>query len=220
MSWMRTIVVVAVASGCVCSAQTTSSKPAAKMVLWAPPNIDWPEKDLAPTVPQEMIGTLLVGNLPIILESTTLEDVRIPLGGTIGVSGDQAKSDSWLCLLGHDTGGPWIFWLTGHIAKGPAIAGFQWRRLAANETPDRRCKQPRESNAGIELPLALYLGMSEPDLRKTLGQPSLVHGDTLVFEYRHQETRNDVPYTSDNTLAVVLRDGLVMAIQFWKSTSR
>jgi hypothetical protein len=219
MSWMRTIVVVGVAAGCVCSAQTTSSKPAAKTVLWAPPNIDWSEKDFPPTVPQEMIGTLLVGNLPIILESTTLDDVRIPLGGTIGVSGDKAKSDSWMCLLGHDAGGPWIFWLTSRAAQGPAIAGFLWRRLDPNETTDRRCRLLRENDGGIELPLVLYLGMSDADLRKTLGQPSLVHGDTLVFEYRHQETRNDVPYTSDNTLAVVLRDGLVTAIQAWKTTS-
>jgi hypothetical protein len=219
MSWMKKIVVVAVAAAYACSAQTTVSKSGVRTELWAPPKIDWQEKDFPPTIPQEMIGTLLVANLPIFLESTTLEDVHKRLGGTIGVSGDPAKSDSWLCFVGKDTGGSWIFWLTSHAAQGPAIAGFQWRRMAANETPDRRCRLLKESDGGIELPIGLYPGMSEGEARKVLGDPSLIQGETLVFECRHQETRNDVSHTLDNTIAIVIHDGMVVAIQVSKATS-
>jgi hypothetical protein len=171
------------------------------------------------TVPKEMIGKLRIANFQVVLEETELEAAQKHFGGAIGFRGDGGDSESWLCLHGSDAGGPWIFWLKSGELDGPAIVGFQWRRLPSNETPDRRCSLIPPDKDEIELPLALHPGMTESEMRKILGQPSFVSGETLIYCHEHQEMIHSLPYSSDNLIAIVLRDGIVLAIEVSKSTS-
>jgi hypothetical protein len=61
--------------------------------------------------------------------------------------------------------------------------------------------------------------MTEPEMRKILGKPSFVSGKTLIYCHEHQEMIHNLPYSSDNLIAIVLRDGTVLAIEVSKSTS-
>jgi hypothetical protein len=218
MNWIGRIVVV-LAVTCACSAQTTSGKASSNRVIWSPPRIQWPEVEFPSTVPKEMIGKLRIANFQIVLEETELEAAQKHFGGTIGYRGDGGDSEAWLCLHGSDADGPWIFWLTSGDLDGPAIMGFQWRRLPPNETPDRRCGLISPGKGGIELPLALRPGMRESEMRKILGRPSFVSGKTLIYYHEHPETINNLPYSADNMILIVLRDGIVLAIEASKTTT-
>ena len=219
MAQIRLIAVVLMAAACACPAQKASSSAGGKNVIWEPPGIDWPESLPTPTVPKEMIGSLRVPNFPIVLEETRLEDAQKRFGGMIGTRGDAGDAEAWLCLHGSDANGPWIFWLTSGEIDGPAVGGFEWRRLAPNEMPDHRCPLLRGGDGGIKLPLAIHPGMTEAEVRKILGRPTIARGRTLIFCHEHQEIIQNLPYTSDNTIAIVLRRGLVVAMQVSKTTS-
>jgi hypothetical protein len=219
MTWIVRAVVVVAAITSACSAQTISSTSSGKTVIWVPTKIDWPEQNFSPTVPREMIGALRVADFPVILEETELEGARKRFGGTIGSRGDGGESEAWLCLHGSDESGPWIFWLTSGELDGPAIMGFQWRRLSLNETPDRRCSVLPPDHGGIELPLTLHLGMTEADMRKIMGKPSFVSGKKFIYCHEHQEMIHNLPYTAENMIAIVLRGGTILAIEASKATT-
>lgn len=216
----RRIAIALMAFACVGFAQTASKRIAAKSVIWAPPNIGWPKESVPQaSVPMEMIGRLRVGKIPIILEKTELGNVQRRLGGTLGSQGDAGDALGWLCLHGRDATGPWIFWLFSNEIDGPTIGGFQWMRLAPNEIPDRRCRQLRDGDAAIELPLALRLDMTEAQMRGVLGHPTFVLGGTLFVCHGHQEIIDKVTYDASNNVAVVLRNGTVWTIEVVKTTS-
>ncbi len=58
-----------------------------------------------------MITSLQLANMKIILEETTLENVRATLGVDTGHSGDASNAVEWLCLYGTDADGRWALWL-------------------------------------------------------------------------------------------------------------
>jgi hypothetical protein len=219
MNWIVWAVAVVAAISSACSAQPISSRSSGKTVIWAPTKIDWPEQNFSPTVPKEMIGALRVANFQVVLEETELDAARKRFGGIIGYRGDGGDSEAWLCLHGSDESGPWIFWLTSGELDGPAIMGFQWRRLSLNETPDRRCSLVPPDQGGIELPLTLHLDMTEADMRKIMGKPSFVSGKNLIYCHEHQETIHNLPYTAENAIAIILRGGTILAIEVSKATT-
>lgn len=218
MKLIRLIALAMVTAVCACSAQTTG-RPSAKTIIWSPPKVGWWDNMPRPTIPKEMIGALKVANLPIVLEDTKLEDAQKRFGGTIGARGDAGESLGWLCLYGSDNDGPWILWLTSDEIDGPYVGGFQWRRLSLHERPDRRCTRLPEGKGGIQLPIALHPGMTTVDVQKVLGRPTVARGNTLFFCHEHQKVIRKENYTVSNNVAIVLRDGVVWAIEAAKTTS-
>lgn len=208
-----------VAAVCACPAQTGGRTASGNTVVWSPPNVGWWDDMPRPTVPKEMIGALRVANMPIVLEDTKLEDAQKRFGGTIGARGDGGESLGWLCLYGSDNDGSWILWLTSGEIDGPTIGGFQWRRLSPMERPDRRCSRLPEGKGGIELPIALRPGMTEAEVQNLLGPPTAARGKTLFFCHEHRKVIHKENYTVSNGVAIVLRDGVVWAIEVAKTTS-
>ena len=187
--------------------------------MWQPPTLDFPETAPRPTVPKDMITQLRVAGVQVVLEKAGLSGVQKRLGGTIGHSGDGGEALKWLCYSGADTTGRWVLWLESSEIAGGAIDGFALRRLDQMAEVDRRCHALPESEAGIELPVALRLGMTEMQVRNTLGAPTTTFRSTLIFEHEHQRSIRNKPYTVTNTVALALRGGVVFAIQVWRDTS-
>ena len=219
MNLIRFIAVAVVAAVSSCPAQTASSRTSAKTVVWSPPRTGWWDNMPKPTVPNEMIGALRVADFPITLEKTKLEDMHKRFGGTIGDRGDAGDAEAWLCLFGSDSERRWIIWLTSGEIDGPAIGGFQWRLLSLNETPDRRCSPLPEKKGGIKLPIALHPGMTEAEVQLILGRPTATRGKTLFFRHEHQETIRKEQFTASNGVAIVIREGVVWAIEVAETTS-
>lgn len=208
-----------VATVCACPAQTVGSQNGAKTVIWSPPDVGWWDDMPRPTVPKEMIGALRVANVPIVLEETKLEDAQKRFGGTIGDRGDAGDAIGWLCLDGSNKNGPWILWLISGEINGPTIGGFQWRRLSPGETPDRRCSRIPDDKGGIELPIALHFGMTEAEVQKLLGRPTVTRSKTFFFSHEHEAVIDKEKYTVSNDVAVVFRGGRLWEIEVVKTTS-
>jgi 6,7-dimethyl-8-ribityllumazine synthase len=216
MKWSYKIAVALVcASG---AAQSAIAGRAPKLIVWEPSQVDWGDDLPSPTAPKPMIVSLMVADFPVTLEETSLEDARAHFAGTIGNRGDAGTAENWVCLHGNDASGPWILWLSSFEIDGPRIGGFQWRRLAPNETADARCPSIAKSENAIELPLAIHPGIRKSDALKILGQPTVIRGETLIYLHNHQEIINNQPYDALNSLALVVHGGTVWAIEVIKST--
>ena len=72
------------------------------------------------------------------------------------------------------------------------------RRCKLLETPDR---------PSIELPIALHLGMSEPQVEALIGKPSSKYHGTSIYVHEHSLKLHGELYTADNSLYLTFRGG-------------
>jgi hypothetical protein len=194
-----------------------SSSSTVGRVIWEPPAWDFLQVIPKATVSKEMLGTFRLSDFPINLEKTEMDDVKAMLGGTLGQSGDAGDYVEWLCFHGTDPNGRWALWLESSEIDGGAVGSFQWQRLNQGAVLDRRCQILR--NAKVELPIALRLGIAEAEVLKSLGRPTVRHGDRLIYVHYHQESFHGEPYDSYNIVAILLRAGRVWAIEVSKTTT-
>ena len=187
--------------------------------IWEPPTLDFPETSPDPTIPKMMITSLRLANMKIILEETTLENVKTRLGGDAGHSGDASNAVEWLCFYGTDPDGRWALWLESSEMGGGRVDGFALQRLDDDANVDRRCRMLRTEDGGFRLPIALRLGMTETQVRSLLGKPTLRYRNTVTFDHGHEEIIRNEPFTVSNGVSVGIRGGVVWAIQVWKDTS-
>jgi hypothetical protein len=213
------IAIFAAVAVCSCDAQSHRNTPETHTVAWAPPESVWPDKLPPPSVPHEQIRELRLGEMRIRLETTTLQEVQRRLGGSIGHEGDASEALDWLCVGGSDAEGRWILWLTSsEMGGGRYIDGFRWQRLAAGETPDRRCAAV-PPGSGVALPVALRLGMTEASARRVLGRPTLEWNGALYYSHEHEEVTHSERYTVDSTVQIGLKKGTVSEIDVDRTTS-
>jgi len=170
------------------------------------------------TVPKPMITSLHISNFAIVLEETKLEAAESRFGGQIGSSGDAGDALGWLCLQGSDSAGRWVLWLESDEIDGPYVGSFQWRRVAANVQFDRRCQVLGNVDNEVALPIKLRLGSSESQVLQILGKPTFRKGNTLFYEHEHNRTIRNEPWTSTNTVIIVLRHGVIWALDVDQST--
>jgi hypothetical protein len=112
-----------------------------------------------------------------------------------------------------------VLWLESGEVDGPTVGGFQWRRVPATANFDTRCRELPDWDSKVKLPIGLHLGGRETQVLQVLGQPTLRKGNTLIYEHEHDELIHGEPYTSMNTVIVVLRHGVVWAIDVDQSTT-
>lgn len=148
-----------------------------------------------------------------------MDEVRTRIGGTMGHRGDAGDYVEWLCFHGTDPKGRWVLWLESGEIDGGTVGSFQWQRLVSGAALDRRCRALREARGGIELPVALRLNMAEAEVLKALGPPTAKRGDRLIYVHEHQESIRSEPYTSENIVAILLRDGVVWEIDVSRTTT-
>jgi hypothetical protein len=187
-------------------------------LVWKPVSVL--HLDILPkaTVPKAMITKLHLSDLTILLEQTQLEAVQAHFGGQVGSDGDASESLSWVCLYGSDTAGRWVLWLESGEIDGGSVGSFQWRRVPPNSRFDERCRRLPQVSGRIKLPIPLRLGSTETKALQILGQPTARHGDTLLYVHEREEFVNNKPHTSTNTVVVVVRRGMVWAIEVQKAT--
>lgn len=178
--------------------------------IWAPPPFAIPEDSPHPTIPKPLVTRLAVAGWPIQLERTELEQAQSHFGGTMGKIGDASESLRWLCLHGKDQNGLWGLWLLSEETDGPSIGGIQWQRLPADAQIDRKCKSIVKG--GVELPIAVHLGMTQREVELVLGKPSVINGDNAVYSHERSFMAHKESYVANNDLYVVYRDGVVWSL--------
>lgn len=185
--------------------------------LWSPPAFYSPRVFPKGTVPKVMVSGIKIGAEDVVLEKSNLDSARKQFGGAVGSSGDAGDYLAWVCLAGEDDGGRWILWLMSGEVDGPSVGGFQLRRLEGEKVDSRCHGVHRETNVEV-FPTKLRLGMSEQELLRTIGPPTLKRGNMLWFEHEHEVKITSEPYTVTNSVSVQLQRGVVTAFQVWKST--
>ncbi|MHB8653736.1 MAG: hypothetical protein ACYDA9_07645 [Terriglobia bacterium] len=166
-----------------------------------------------------MITTLRVAMVSVVLEETELTDVQRRLGGTIVTSGDASTANAELCFYGTDANGRWGLSLdSGEMGGLRWIDSFTLQRLSPNAKTDSRCRIMRQNEGGIELPIALRLGLTEREVVRILGKPTMRYHRTLIFYHEHEATSHGEPYSVLNLVAVALRGGVVWAIEVSKDS--
>jgi hypothetical protein len=206
---------------CAAFAQTANRSASSEgaRVPWQPPAWNFLTEPPKATVSKEMLVSLQVSNVAIYFEKTKMDDVRVRLRGTIGHSGDAGDYVEWLCFRGTDPKRRWVLWLESGEIDGGMVGSFQWQRVANSAVLDPRCRTLQDTSGAIKLPVALRLGMAETEVLKTLGPPTVSHGDRLIYVHEHQESIRGEPYTSENIVSILLRDGMVWAIEASKTTT-
>ncbi len=164
-----------------------------------------------------MIKGLHVAGERIILDETILTAVQSHVGGTIGHRGDAGDSLEWLCLRGTGVQGPWVLWLMSwwKFTHG-RVGGFRWQRVEPTAQFDSRCQTLPDGRGGVELPIALQLGIVQSQVLRILGQPSKRVGHTLLYRHEHEVTIKNQLFKTLNTMAVILRGQAVWATEAWR----
>jgi hypothetical protein len=199
--------------------QTVSQSHAAK-AIWDPPEWNFPQGVKA-TVPKEMVSTFRVSGYDITLEKTSMKDIQLRLWGVIGEKGDASDASEWLCFHGADAKGGWVLWLVNGEIDGSSVGSFQWQRLSNRDVLDTRCHLLPKVGSVIQLPLSLQLGTKSSEVLKSLGPPTWKTGGRLIYLNEHEAggTSAEDPFISSNIVVIVLRNGIVCAIQVSKTTS-
>jgi hypothetical protein len=210
----RSVLVLVVCASFVQSANGQSLS--GNQVIWEPPAWTFDELPKA-TVSKQMLTKLNVSGFPVALENTKMDDVASTLGGKIGQKGDAGNFEEWLCFHGRDANGRWVLWLESGEIDGGTVGSFHWRRLNKGAVLDRRCQALGE--AKVELPIALRLDLTEAEVLKSLGRPTIRHGDSLSYVHEHQESIRSEPYVSVNIVVILIRAGRVWSIEVSKTTT-
>jgi hypothetical protein len=170
------------------------------------------------SVPKRLVTSLTVSDVKIALDETKLAQVSEHFGGTEGGRGDAANSLGWVCFQGMVGKNQSVLWLMSGEMNADSIGGFQWRLISQGVTVDRRCKSLPSGQAKIELSHGIRVGMTESQLLRVLGQPTKTMKNKLLYVYDKDVSIRNESYSEINLLAVVVRNGTVLAIEAWKST--
>jgi hypothetical protein len=183
--------------------------------VWKPPRII--KSDALPkgSVSRLMVEALRISDLNVQLEETNMKQAQQRFGGTFGAQGDAGDSLEWLCLSGRDVGGRFVLWLKSGEMDAGTVGSFQWRRVPSEARFDARCAKLSEGDK-VKLTIPLHLGISESQLFEALGEPTVRHGNTLLYVHEHGEESKNGPFTVFNTVSIMLRDSAVWAIEVLK----
>lgn len=199
------------------AAQTSQSS--STSTIWDPPTAQFwqPIPNSNAIVPKEMVAKIVVSGAPVVLEKTQLRSIATRFGAAMGGRGEAGNSVRWLCFRGSDSGGEWALWLEGYEIDGGTVGGFEWQRIRTSAIFDRRCRML--SAGSVELPDRLRLGLTREEVKMILGEPTAERGDTAVYVHSHKLFIRGEPFTSENIVEVVFREGNVQSIRVSKTTT-
>ena len=154
--------------------------------------------------------TLLLGDLPVVLEETRLDDVRARFGGVQRDSGQTSTHWYWLCYALADSG---VVEVGSSVMGGPEhyITGFS----VSLEAPDEACTTVGLRLADVQLQNELKLGIDAARLESRFGVGAQ-SGDTVRFQ-SERDAGND--FVTFRALDIVLRQGRVHEIHSARVTA-
>ena len=199
-----------------------SVRAAVAQTSWEPRSLVVSDRVPRPTAKWEMATAANVAGLTIILEQTKLEEVAERFGAALGSSGVVPDRLQWVCLVAAGGQSPWIAWfLVTDLDREGVVSGFQLRQLGSEERVDSRCGLVPDAASLLIAPSDVRLGMTRADALERLGRPDTIVGE--VAEYVHEHSKwasleRLQQVRTANGLVVRFRQGVIDAIEVWKST--
>jgi hypothetical protein len=169
--------------GCVFASTPTSAAPATPR----PPSDPWDELPAA-TLEAQPVSGLTFGKLKVWLEFNTLGDVaKISGSSPLSHYEDNDVSYDWLC---YDTEGHhqrlWFISDTDNGGPQHTVTSIEAMRVDAASASTDNCPLISEALAAPELDRGVWLGTSQADLEKKLGEASSSLQDWLSFYANHR----------------------------------
>jgi hypothetical protein len=166
----------------------------------APP--PWPAtRDSPAAAAVDPVRPLLMGSLRVVLDATTLADVRAALGtGVLARQGRGTDELDWLCYTLTDAAPAQRLWLTSSELSRGRIDGVTAVDLPAGAAASIPCPEMPARFKPVHFDDGLWLGTPSAELRRALGMParagaafaSMFHGrsgnldliGSLMIEFR------------------------------------
>ena len=200
------------------STQSASGHEERERITWAPAKFPTfnPKKEW--TKPKVMVTSFRAEGLIVELEKTDIRQTAKRYQAELGSGGDAADFYQWLCFVGGSKE-RWALWLGSGEIDGDHVSDFSVKRIDSKADVDSKCK-PLLSVSGelVTSPSKIRIGMSESDLRLTLGEPTARRGNFLYYAHSHGLKLHDELYTLMNTVTIEIKNGVVTAMSVWKST--
>ena len=177
----------------------------------------WTESQVwTANVKSDPVQPIHFGKLLLVLEKTTLADVRSALGsGAIFQNGDAGESLSWLCYTFASGMLDQTVWLSSsEMGGGEVIDGVTAMQLNSKSPALRNCARLPRNYGSIHLANGLWLGATEAQVLSALGKPQK-HGDSWSYVFEGK----DGEYAISSNLAFKLRGGKVIGIVSSRLTS-
>lgn len=166
---------------------------------------------------------ITLGKFHVLFEKTTLAQVKSAASaGEIANQGDAAGSISWLCYTisdRQDTGRLWI--TSGEMGGRNFVTGISARSLE-NMKPSVDCPLLPKNLQLISLDVPVWLGSSDSQLWKVLGQPSHAGNGWREYDFRTKVVDNgkcEGGYDLINSLSTKSKKGKIIAIDAEQVTS-
>ncbi|MEQ1931386.1 MAG: hypothetical protein ABL957_12785 [Parvularculaceae bacterium] len=167
----------------------------------------WPRSQKSP------VSKVAFGDFNVELEKTPLEAVRRFAGvGAIQHRGDAHESQYWLCYTSDSSGGPERIWFESGEMGGAdrAVLSFQAKavsRTAPEESAD--CPILPKSLLPVSLGNRIWLGSSETQLNKFLGEPSARRGDWRYYASERKIQLDTEDFYELGYLAVKIEEAVI-----------
>ena len=181
-----------------------------------PPPIGLAEDDpilrAKPNAGADVVSAMQLGPLSIMLEETTLSDVRELLGaGRIDRMPGTERGLAWMCF----TIGPQQVWLS----NSPAAGGFAIQEIAAvvqpGAMPSAGCPKLTVDPARLSLDDGIWLGRTTAAVQKIIGAEVKFSGFHMLYEHRRPVNGGHVV---DTRLVLEFREGRVIGLWARKVT--
>jgi len=139
----------------------------------------------APTMKSVPASRLLLGNIKIIFDRTTLGQAMEQIkAGEIRHQGDAAESVYWLCYSNRTTTGWEQIWLLSHGEMGGdehVIHGVA-AKVSFSRPPESSCPVIPQNLRPVKLNNGLWLGAGTKEVIKKLGKPSFQNENWLHYQ--------------------------------------
>ncbi len=147
------------------------------------PQVPHSGEDITPSRHRVLVGGLLLGRDKIEFEQTRWSDLQHVLGPLkMRRQGDASETEDWTCFTVGTGKGRFQVWLHGgELQGGEFIDGVTAQ--AGSPWPVRECPvvSPRQRAAALDN--GIWVGTTKSEILKRLGQPTAVHGATLIYDF-------------------------------------
>lgn len=185
-----------------------------------PPPVGLAEDDplfrAKPNAGSDVVSAVQLGPLSVVLEETTLSDVRELLGtGRIDHLPGAERGLAWLCFTVAAPGGAQRVWLSNNPAQG----GFAIQDVAAilqpGASPSAACPKLAVDSARLSLDDGIWLGRTTAQVQKIIGAEIRFSGFHMLYEHERPVSGGHVV---DTRLVLEFREGRVIGLWARKAT--
>jgi len=162
---------------------------------------------------------ITLGNLDVILESTTLKDILRSAGaGTIENRGDASESQYWICYTataGKKTQRIWI--MSGEMGGDQHDVDSFHAEEDVSPAKSNRCPELPAHLIPMSFGKSIWLGSSQRQINDWLGEPSLTTNGWSFYSYSGPSSLKD--FDESVLIGVRIINGRVVSLFASKTTT-